>query len=98
MNSEILNTVKTAHGNSLAYREAIRELRRLNSASPQPMFEGLMDQHVSMLRNSRNSEKCRAGCLRELQAITLPESQTTDECMHPPERSCNRCSGSRGVK
>lgn len=75
---EILNAIKTAHGNSLQFRAAIRELRRLNSASPQPMFEGLMDQHVSMLRNSRSSEKCRAGCLRELQAITLQELQTAE--------------------
>ena len=78
MNNEILNAVKSAHGNSLAFRVAIQELRRLNNAAPQPMFEGLMEQHVSMLRNSRSSEKCRAGCLRELQAITLAELQTAE--------------------
>lgn len=72
---EILNAIQASHGNSLAFRAAIQELRRLNNAAPKPIFELLFEQHVSMLRNSRTSKKCREGCLRELRVITEPGSQ-----------------------
>ena len=74
MIDDLLRVIRTAHGNSLQFRAAIRELRRLNDAAAEPIFEGLFDQHVSMLRNARTSEKCRAGLLRELQAIAEPDS------------------------
>ena len=71
---DLLCVIQTMHGNSKAFRFAMGELRRLNDAAAEPIFEGLFDQHVSMLRHKRTGAKCREGCLRELQAIAIPDS------------------------